>query len=156
MFKYWSLAMITCITFPRRHIYVCKCTGICALPAVREPTDWGPAIEMAFCVASRAMNRCTARALCVWRRHQKWPGRGCHLTLPTSCLLLLSLYNTPGAGHTLDTFSLNPELYDPRLSMDTLHVLSVFCMCDIAIVRGIGVSVCVQVCVGVRVWVWVW
>ena len=35
---------------------------------------------------------------------------------------------------------------DPRLPMDTLHVLSVFCMRDIAIASGIGVSVCVQVC----------
>ena len=79
------------------------------------------------------MDRCIARVFCLRRSPAKWPGpaRGCHWMLRKLSLLLFNLHNSGRTLHMLDTCWLKPELYDPRLPMDTLHALSLRCMCDI-------------------------
>ena len=143
MFKAWSMEINTGVAFaPWTHIhtYVYIYTFV---PAHRNlpfaPCPWthglgrshnsGAALD-----CEQGPLGCIARVFCVPRRHQKWPwpARGDHCMLRTSCFLVLNFYNS--RGHTFDTFWLKPELYDPRLPMDTLQTLSVFCMCDIAIV----------------------
>ena len=43
---------------------MCQCIGFCPLPRVHEPTDGGPAIGLAFCVANGDMDKPFSRLLC--------------------------------------------------------------------------------------------
>ena len=136
--------MNTCVAFGLiTHVctYVCVChLHSCVLSV--DSMDWGPTIFIALPLPWKSGD-CHCSRLFVRRRPQKWPGpaRACHWMLRTLSLLLLHLYTSGRALHMLDTFWLKPQMYDPRLPMDTLHALPVRCVCDIATVCKIGVSV---------------
>ena len=141
----WPMAMITCIAFaPYTHVctYMCVRHMYGCLLSVGI-MDWGPPFCIALSLPLKSRDCHASRLLCAasapkMARARAWLS----LDAAQIVLLLFNLYNSGRALHMLDTFWLKPELYDATLPMDTLHALSVFCMCDIAIDWNWCQSVC--------------
>ena len=125
--------MNTRVAFARTaHMYLYSFAR-CPLPADAQvgaqPYQW-----RRFELRARTFWLHCSRPLCA-KSPPKWPrpARGCQWMLCTLSSVLLNLYNTGGALHALDTCCLKPQVYNLRLPKDTLGVLSVRCIRDIAI-----------------------